>query len=126
ELIDWIRDERIGGVVFVSGDRHLSELMRWEPDWGYPFYEFTASPVANRFFATGLELPNPIRVWGYGASANYGLLEVDTTVPEGRITFVVKDVEGREIHRHSTSMDALEFDGFVDDKAIPARPGGTP
>lgn len=117
ELIDWIRHERIEGVMFVSGDRHLSELMRWEPDGLYPLYELTASPVANRFFQTGLELPNPIRVAGYGASPNYGLIEIDTTVPAGRVTFIVKDVEGREVFRHETPIDALGFPGYADPSA---------
>lgn len=127
ELIDWIREQRIEGVVFVSGDRHLSELMRWEPDGLYPLYEFTASPVANRFFQTGLELPNPIRVAGYGASANYGLIRIDTTVPEGRITFIVKDVEGREVVRHETSIGDLEFAAFSDPGAAPGAGGsGSP
>ncbi len=116
ELIDWIRDERIEGVVFVSGDRHLSELMRWEAPGLYPLYEFTASPIANRFFQTGLELPNPIRLGGYGASPNYGLVTIDTTVPGGLVTFVLKDVEGREVYRHETPLDALEFPGLPESR----------
>lgn len=110
ELLDWIRRERIDGVVFVDGDRHLTELMRWEPAVGYPIYEFTSSPVANRYFEAGLEIPNPIRIDGYADGPNYGLLEIDTTTPGGRLAFVAKDTEGREVMRHEVSIEELTFD----------------
>jgi alkaline phosphatase D len=109
ELFDWIRTQRIDGVVFVSGDRHLSELMRYEPEGGYPLYELTASPAANRPFVTGLEIPNPIRLEGYGAGDNYGLLDIDTTPSGGTIVFRIVDVEGREVFAHTASLDELRF-----------------
>lgn len=109
ELLDWIRDQRIEGVVFVSGDRHLSELMRYEPEGGYPLWELTASPAANRPFVTGLEIPNPIRVDGYGAGFNYGILDIDTTPGGGTIVFRILDVDGNEAFAHTVSLDDLRF-----------------
>lgn len=120
ELLDFIRERRIEGVVFVDGDRHLTELERYEPEGGYPLYDFTSSPVANRVFLQGLEIPNPIRVGGYSAGPSYGLLEIDTTTPEGRLVFVAKDVDGREVMRHETSIAALGF------AAVTERPEGAP
>jgi alkaline phosphatase D len=110
EILDWIRDRRIGGVVFVDGDRHLSELMRDEREGLYPLYELTASPIANRPFTTGLELPNPIRIGGYGAGDSYGILDLDTTRPPGRLTLRIKDAEGNEVVRHEVSLDEIRFD----------------
>ncbi len=107
ELMGWIREQRIEGVVFVSGDRHLSELMRDDERVGYPLYELTASPVGNRVFTTGLEQPNPIRIGGYADGFNYGLLDIDTTSGPGTITFLLKDVEGVEVLRHEVPLDKL-------------------
>jgi alkaline phosphatase D len=107
ELLDWIRAKRIDGVVFVSGDRHLSELQRTELEGLYPLWELTASPAANRPFVTGLEIPNPIRVDGYGAGFNYGVLDIDTRART--ITFRVVDVEGREVFAHTARLDDLRF-----------------
>jgi alkaline phosphatase D len=107
ELLDWIRSERIDGVVFVSGDRHLSELQRTELEGLYPLWELTASPAANRPFVTGLEIPNPIRIDGYGAGYNYGILDIDTRA--GTITFRIVDAEGQEVFAHSTQLDELRF-----------------
>ena len=109
EILDWIRERRIEGVMFVDGDRHLSELMRDEREGFYPLYELTASPIANRPFVTGLELPNPIRIGGYAAGYNYGVLELDTTEPPGRLTILVKDAEGAEVVRHEVGLDELRF-----------------
>lgn len=108
-LLDWIRSRRIEGVVFVSGDRHLSELMRWDRSAAYPLYELTASPVANRVFTTGLQQPNPIRIGGYAGGFNYGLLDIDTTRRPGALVFRLKDDTGAEVLRHDVGLDELEL-----------------
>lgn len=108
-LLGFIVERGISGVVFVSGDRHLSELMRWTPAGGYPLYELTASPIANRFFATGLDQPNPIRIGGWDDSPNYGLLDVDSA--GGRLVFRLKDDTGREVLTHEVSLSDLRPPG---------------
>ena len=107
ELLDWIRDRGIEGVVFVSGDRHLSELMRDDDRVGYPLYELTASPVGNRFFAAGLEQPNPIRIGGFSRGYSYGLLDIDTTAEPATLVFRLKDETGREVLYHEVRLDDL-------------------
>ena len=109
ELVAWIRERRIEGVVIVNGDRHLSELMRASFEGLYPLYELTASPIANRPFTDGLELPNPLRIGGYAAGDSYGILELDTTEPPGRLVILVKDARGQEVLRHEVMLDELEF-----------------
>jgi alkaline phosphatase D len=109
EILDWIRERRIEGVMFVDGDRHLSELMRDAREGLYPLYELTASPIANRPFPGGLELPNPIRIGGYAAGYSYGVLELDTTRSPGRLTIRIKDADGAEVVRHELTLDELEF-----------------
>jgi alkaline phosphatase D len=44
-LRDWLGEQRIAGVVFLSGDRHFSELLRLPREGAYPLYEFTSSPL---------------------------------------------------------------------------------
>ncbi len=109
ELFDWIRERKIGGVVLVDGDRHLTELIRYPLPGAYPIYELTSSPVANEPFYDGLEIPDSLRVAGYSASESYGLLEIDTRRPGGSIAFVAKDPNGREVLRHEVPLDSLEF-----------------
>ena len=44
-LAEWLAERRIEGVLFLSGDRHFSELLRVERPGMYPLYEFTSSPL---------------------------------------------------------------------------------
>jgi alkaline phosphatase D len=47
ELLDWLTERRIPGVVFLSGDRHFSQLLRLERPGSYPLHEFTSSPLTG-------------------------------------------------------------------------------
>ena len=46
ELLDFIVEHNIKGIIFLTGDKHYSELSR--RDWhGYPLYDFTCSPITS-------------------------------------------------------------------------------
>jgi len=49
---DWLVAQRIDGVVFLSGDRHFTELLKIDRPGTYPIYEFTSSPLTSRPWAT--------------------------------------------------------------------------
>ena len=43
ELINFIKNQKINGVVFFSGDRHHSEIIKIENPNFYPLYDVTLS-----------------------------------------------------------------------------------
>jgi alkaline phosphatase D len=45
ELLKYIRERRIPGVVFLSGDRHLTELIVLRDSTFYPLYDYTSSSL---------------------------------------------------------------------------------
>ncbi len=45
-LLNYLVDNNIDGVVLLSGDRHIGEILRDDDVLGYPLVEFTASPLA--------------------------------------------------------------------------------
>ncbi len=47
ELLSFIKDYRIKGVVFISGDRHYSDLIRWPLADAYPLYDITSSALTS-------------------------------------------------------------------------------
>ncbi|MFN8397719.1 MAG: alkaline phosphatase D family protein [Bacteroidia bacterium] len=47
ELLDYIRDNRIPGVIFFSGDRHFTELCVLKQEGLYPIYDYTSSPLTS-------------------------------------------------------------------------------
>ena len=65
ELLDFIRDARVEGVVFLSGDRHRTELIRIERPGAYPLYDLTSSPLTAGIAAPrDAEKDHPHRVAG--------------------------------------------------------------
>lgn len=65
ELMDFLLTEKIKGVIFLSGDRHFTEIIAHRPqNGGYTLYDITASPLTSG--ATNLkdskEKDNPNRV----------------------------------------------------------------
>jgi alkaline phosphatase D len=65
ELQDFLKTEGIQGVVFLTGDRHHSEVIRFERPGQYPLYDITSSPLtAGVAKAGGKEKDNPYRIAG--------------------------------------------------------------
>lgn len=61
-LLQAIRDESITGVMFLSGDRHMTELTMMKRDATYPLYDLTVSPLTAGPFARGEAEKNALRV----------------------------------------------------------------
>lgn len=64
-LLDFIRDNKIPGIIFLSGDRHFSDLIKLNRDGMYPLYDVTGSAFTSRYtlnFSKSKEFNNPYRV----------------------------------------------------------------
>ena len=48
-LLNLIEKEKIEGVIFLSGDRHFSEVSKMPRFNSYPLYDFTVSPLTSGF-----------------------------------------------------------------------------
>jgi len=76
-LAEWLVDRRIEGVLFLSGDRHFTELLRVERAGTYPLYELTSSPLTAGLFrdSRAAERENPDLVPGTLVSErSFGML----------------------------------------------------
>jgi alkaline phosphatase D len=63
ELLDFIKKQKINGVVFFTGDRHHSEVIKFVQDGFYPMYDVTVSPYTSGISkVSGIEKDNPYRV----------------------------------------------------------------
>ncbi len=70
-------------VFFVSGDRHLNELMRISPDdIGYETFELTSSAVHAAIFPGAWKKNlNPRQIAGASGIHNYSIVELKATSP---------------------------------------------
>jgi alkaline phosphatase D len=65
ELIHFISDKKIKGVIFLTGDRHHSEVIKMKRENQYPLYDITVSPLTSGVSkVSGQELDNPNREKG--------------------------------------------------------------
>jgi len=111
-LADWLSEQRIDGVVFVSGDRHFGELLKIERPGAYPLYEFTSSPLTSQpaTRVDAAERDNPDLVPGtLQARRQFGLLRVRGPGGERSLAFEAYDSDGALLWRHEIKVSDLRF-----------------
>jgi alkaline phosphatase D len=107
EIIDFIHDHDIKGVIFLTGDRHFSELSRLEDD-GHPIiYDLTISPLTSGPYSdAGQDIENTLRVDGtLYADRNFGLLEISGPWRERQVVISVIDTSGNEVWSYTISRE---------------------
>ncbi len=82
ELMDFIRDQNVDGVVLLSGDVHYSEFRTLSYGGLYDLTEFTSSPAAN---STSNCPSDSEQLFCYDSGPSYVSLEIDTDRPDPRI-----------------------------------------
>lgn len=95
-LIEGIVERRIEGVVFLTGDRHHTELIRLQPEGFYPLYDFTSSPLTAGAATPRSEMDNPARVPNtlvYG-KRNFGTLTFSGPRTDRTLTMRTYDADG--------------------------------
>jgi alkaline phosphatase D len=73
EMMSFLNDYKINGVLFLTGDRHHSEVIKINRPGNYPLYDVTVSPLTSGGYPFGgKEKDNPYRVFGIAEKQNYG------------------------------------------------------
>lgn len=109
-LLAAIREARIDGVVFVSGDRHHGILLRDQPEGMYPLYEVTTSPLTAGVSQAREGTEFPYVVPGtYYAGRNYATLSFDGARTDRRMTIRLHDVAGRPVWERVIAAKELRF-----------------
>lgn len=109
-LFDYIAQNDIRGVVFLSGDRHATELLRVQyPGAAYPWTEFTCSPLSAGAGQNDREANNPARVPGTWVTRkrNFGVIEVSGPRDNRVMTMSAKDKDGATLWTHSVNARDL-------------------
>ncbi len=99
ELLRYIQQNQITGVVFLSGDRHFSEINRVQLPGFYPLYDVTSSSITSGVpDLTGrAELQNPNRIPGtLLLDNNFVKVEIAGPAADRTATFRALDRTGRE------------------------------
>ena len=107
---DWLLAQRVEGLIFLSGDRHFTELLKVDRVGGYPLYEFTSSPLTSGTFDPPGEKSNPDIVPGtYVVKRQFGMIRVSGPGNDRTITFESYDQKGELQWRHEIRALDLTF-----------------
>lgn len=108
EFLDWLAAQRVDGVLFVSGDRHHTELLKLERPGTYPLLELTCSPLTAGTHPIGKEAGNPLRVEGtLLTERNFCRFDFSGALKERRLTMRSFDGNGEEKWRRAYSVGDL-------------------
>ena len=110
---EWLAAQKIDGVLFVSGDRHFSELLKIERAGAYPLYEFTSSPLTSRppTRIDAVERDNPDIVPGtLVLKRQFGMIRVSGPGDDRRVTLESYDSDGALLWRHEIRARDLRHD----------------
>ena len=109
---EWLVAQRVAGVMFASGDRHFTELLRIERPGAYPVYEFTSSPLTSRPWENPErgEQANPDVVPGtLIGKRQFGLIRLTGPARARRIALESYDQKGQLLWRQELRAQDLRF-----------------
>ncbi|MBL4709084.1 MAG: alkaline phosphatase family protein [Flavobacteriales bacterium] len=96
-LIDLIEKENLKNIVFLSGDRHKTELSEMKLENGNILYDFTSSPLASKAFDSNNE-GNTLQVKGtHVATQNFGTISLKGDLMEREMSLKTFDSNGKLI-----------------------------
>ncbi len=108
ELMDFITTNKIKGIVFVTGDRHHSEVIKAERPGSYTLYDITASPFTAGIGKTrGAEVNNPMRVSPEIDEQNYARFSITGKPKERKLTVNFIGLHGENLSEWSVMQTAL-------------------
>ncbi len=109
ELIDFLADRKINGVVFLTGDRHHSEVIKLDRTGLYSLYDVTISPyTAGVSKVRGAEKDNPYRINNTLVEAqNFGRISFSGKKNERTINVEFLGLKGEKMGEWSISESQL-------------------
>ena len=112
DLMQFIEANKVEGVVFLSGDRHHSELTKLDREGAYPLYNYVNSPLTSQptKFMGDEEANDSWRVPGsLFRQRNYGRLAV-TGLPEQRmLSLETVSATGESLWTYTISAAELRY-----------------
>lgn len=97
------------GVVFISGDRHLTEVSADDPTAApYRMWDFTSSGMNEK--ARPVTEPNAHRRGDVLRVSNFGLMQIDWDPTEPTLTYQSRGRDGRVLIEQTVKLNSLRPD----------------
>jgi alkaline phosphatase D len=110
KLLKEILDNKIKGVMFISGDRHFTELSMLPRENTYPLYDWTVSPLTSGVATANVLKENNIyRTEGsLIAQNNFGTLSFTGSKENRQMKLAIFDTTGKELWSKSILKNELK------------------
>lgn len=111
ELMGFIVENKINGVVFLSGDRHFSELIKFTPANFYSLYDFTCSSITSGIhnISNKPEFNNPNRVANsLLLENNFGKISISGAKGARTITFETYTISNEQKWKFQLNENELK------------------
>ena len=101
EIIQFIEENDIKNVVFLTGDRHHSEISKMVTKSGNVIYDVTSSAITSTTYDHSQE-QNTFRVLGSMISVrNIAIFSIDGKKNERKLHVVFKNTLGEEVYKYN-------------------------
>ncbi len=109
ELMEFLHENHIKGVLFLTGDRHHSEIVKAERKDNYDLYDITVSPFTSGVSKVkGAEINNPARVPGsLVEKRNYARISVHGKKNERTCLVQFMGEDGKTLYNWSVTQQQL-------------------
>ncbi len=109
EIIDWIYKQKIYNVIFITGDRHHTEMSVLKKDGEPTIYDITLSPFNSRPNKHAVNEVNKLRLPGtLVTERNFGIIEFIGPGKDRKVNITVYDVKGNEIWNYTINQEHPE------------------
>jgi alkaline phosphatase D len=109
DLMQFLKEYKINGVIFLTGDRHHSEIIKVDRPGTYPLFDITVSPLTSGTHVFGgTEKNNPYRVLGIDQKQNYGKFNFSGPRGNRMLTVEYFGVKGDKLGQWSVSEKDLK------------------
>ena len=108
-LLDQLHKERINGVLFLSGDRHHTEVSRMERPDAYPLIDITCSPLTAgthraRDEGNSHQVPGSL----YHAR-NFGMINISGPRTDRTLALTIYNTQGEKVWDYKVTARELRY-----------------
>ena len=110
ELMSFIKEYKIRGIMFLTGDRHHSEVIKVDRPGHYPLYDITVSALTSHGYPfSTAEKNNPFRIIGFDQKQNYAKFLFSGKLGERKMTVQYLGVKGEKLGEWSVTEKELKY-----------------
>ncbi|OXU14746.1 alkaline phosphatase D family protein [Sedimentisphaera salicampi] len=107
KLFSFIEENKIPGVILISGDRHGARGFRIPRPSGYSFYEFEVAALGGRSGPPAKSEKWDTQLFGYAKKYMFGEFDFNTKKADPEVTFRLFQDNGKQLYAKTLKQSQL-------------------